>query len=258
MAPAATARKLSSVLPRAFSAGVLVTCLCCNQWQWRAFSNRGAGVRAPATARRATGSAVYPELARVEDLIYDSCVVMEGRQELECLRAWDKLTKFHVDAAHGCSLEEKMPCLVLNVLDRLCKGIDGTGLMLMQKVASTVLAWRSNFMDWDTAFAAADMDGSGEIDLEEFTAAMQSANAGMTRAEAKLVFDSAGANEDGLISKEEFTDFMDAHVLLEETLQDLQMDCVPRGQPDFYEYLRLSANGGDAGTSWAGLSRLMR
>lgn len=258
MAPAASARKLSSFLPRTFSACVLVTCLCCNQWQWRAFSNRGVGARAPATVRRATSAAPYPELARVEDLIYDSCVVMEGSQELECLRGWDKLTRFHVDAAHGCSLDEKMPCLVLDVLDRLCKGIDGGGLMLLQNVASTVLAWRNNFADWDTAFAAADITGSGEIDLQEFTAAMQSANAGMTRAEAKLVFNSADANEDGLISKEEFSDFMAAHVRLEETLQELQMDGVPKRQPDFYDYLRLSANSGDAGTSWAGLSRLMR
>eukprot|EP00418_Pyrodinium_bahamense_P091351 CAMPEP_0179041934 /NCGR_PEP_ID=MMETSP0796-20121207/16408_1 /TAXON_ID=73915 /ORGANISM="Pyrodinium bahamense, Strain pbaha01" /LENGTH=257 /DNA_ID=CAMNT_0020738305 /DNA_START=131 /DNA_END=902 /DNA_ORIENTATION=- len=195
----------------------------------------------------------YPELSRVEDLIYDSCVIKEGKQEIECLRTWDKLKRFHKDAALECNLDD-MRCVVLDVLDRLCEGIDGQeGLVLLNKVSAAVLAFRDKFTDWETAFTMADTDNSGDLSLNELIEAMKSVGAGMTDAEVKLVFVAADTNRDGVISKEEFSDFLTAAVF--EPLRDLQVDKVPKKQLDFNDYLHWSSAGRTE--SWAGLAKLV-
>mmetsp|Transcript_90104 Transcript_90104/g.209629 ORF Transcript_90104/g.209629 Transcript_90104/m.209629 type:complete len:253 (+) Transcript_90104:88-846(+) len=200
----------------------------------------------------AVGPEDYAELSRVEDLIYDSCIVMEGQQEMQCLRVWDKLKKFHKESALECNLDD-MRCVVLDVLDRLCKGIDGQdGLILLNKVSTAVLAFRQKFVTWDSAFEAADTDGSGDIDLDELIAFV---GPRMTRNEVKLVFVAADANGDGVISREEFSDFLTAAVFAEEPLRQLEVDPVPQKQPDFNDYLTWSTSG--RVQSWAGLSKLV-
>jgi len=199
----------------------------------------------------------YPDLSRVEDLIYDSCVVMEdSRSEIECLRVWDKLKSFHSDAALECNLDD-LRCVVLDVLDRLCSGIDGKdGLVLLNKVADAVLGFRKKFEQWDTAFAAADRDSSGKLTLEDLMAAMKDVKAGMTEKEVKLCFIAADANGDGVISREEFADFLTAAVFAEEPLRQLQVDSLPMKQPDLLDYVRWSSEGRTQ--SWAGLAKMVR
>lgn len=198
----------------------------------------------------------YPELTRVEDLIYESCVIKEGTQELECLRVWDKLKKFHGESALECNLDD-MRCVVLDVLDRLCKGIGGKdGLVILNKVSNAVLIFREKFADWERAFDAVDTDSSGDIDMAELIAGMKSVKAGMSDAEVRLVFMAADANGDGKISREEFSDFLTAGVFAEEPLRGLQVDAMPTKQPDFPDYLRWSTS--NRMGSWAGLAGLSR
>lgn len=190
---------------------------------------------------RASSAEDYPELSRVEDLIYDSCVVKDGEEALECLRLYDKLQKFHADSKVECSLDD-LRCIVLDVLDRLCKGIEGkNGLVLLSKVANTMSQFREKFGNWEEAFADVDTDGSGDLSLAELTAAIKKLNIDMTEKEVAMVFYAADANGDGVVSKEEFSDFMTAAVFAEEPLSAMQPDAMPKGQPSFEEYLKWSA-----------------
>jgi len=212
------------------------------------------GNAAPSRLRAASAAQDYPDLSRVEDLIYDSCVVMETSQELECLRVWNKLTSFHKDAAIECSLDD-LRCVVLDVLDRLCQGIDGKdGLIMLNKVSNAVLTFREHFTDWDKAFTAADRDQTGKLDLDDLIAVMKDVGAGMTNQEVSLCFVAADANGDGVISREEFADFLTAAVFAEEPLRELQVDNLPRKQPDIIDYLRWSSAGRTQ--SWAGLAKM--
>jgi len=193
------------------------------------------------TLKAAATADDYPELSRVEDLIYESCVVKDGEQALECLRLYDKLQKFHAEAKMECNLDD-LRCIVLDVLDRLCSGIEGkNGLVLLSKVANTMESFRTKFGNWDEAFAETDTDGSGELDLAELSAAIKKMNVGLTDKEVALVFFAADANGDGQISKEEFANFMTAAVFAEEPLRAMQPDSLPKGQPSFDEYLRWSS-----------------
>merc|ERR1719208_202511 len=98
----------------------------------------------------------YPHLSRVEDLIYDSCVIREDLQQTECMRVLDKLTKFHQQNAMECSVDD-LHCVVLDVLDRLCKNIEGKdGLILLNRVTGAVSLFKDRFKTWGEAFKAAD------------------------------------------------------------------------------------------------------
>lgn len=206
---------------------------------------------ASVVARAAVVAEDYPELQRVEDLIYDSCMLREGEQEMQCLRTLSKLTKFHEKSALGCNVDE-LNCLVLDILDRLCAGIHGSeGLVLLTRVTSSVLAFREKFSDWSAAFKAADTDGSGDLDLEELIAAMASVNSGLSDEQVKMIFFAADANGDGVISAEEFSNFLTAAVFAEEPLRELQVDNLPKKQPSFEEYLRWSMQGRSG--SWAAM-----
>lgn len=192
--------------------------------------------------RRATTNQ-YPELSRVEELIYDSCMIKEGEQQIECLRVADKLTKFHADTALECSLDD-FKCVVLGVLDRLCTQIQGQdGFILLNRLSSTVMAMREKFEDWEIAFAETDTDSSGDIDIDELKSMLKSMGTGLTESEASAIFFAADANGDGVISKQEFFDFMISAVFADEPLRAMQMDPLPRGQPNFEEYMRWTGRG---------------
>lgn len=201
-------------------------------------------------ARRAEGHD-WPELQRVEQLIYDGCMLREGEQEVQCLRTLSKLTEFHEQSSLECNVEE-LNCLVLDILDRLCAGIEGKdGLILLNRLTNAVLSFRAKFSDWSAAFKAADTDGSGDLDLPELIAAMKSADSGLTEKEVKMIFFAADANGDGVISSEEFSNFLSAAVFAEEPLRGLQVDSLPKKQPSFEEYLRWSMAGRSG--SWASM-----
>mmetsp|Transcript_31060 Transcript_31060/g.78605 ORF Transcript_31060/g.78605 Transcript_31060/m.78605 type:complete len:251 (+) Transcript_31060:97-849(+) len=192
-----------------------------------------------------------PELQRVEELIYDSCMLQDGEQEVQCLLALSKLTKFHEQAALECKVDE-FHCLVLDVLDRLCAGIQGSdGLILLNRVADAVLAFREKFSDLKTAFKAVDVDGSGDLDLDEFIAAMRSVDSCLTEEQVKMIFVAADANGDGAVCAEEFSNFLTAAIFVEEPLRRLQVDSLPKKQPTFEEYLRWSMSGRSG--SWAAM-----
>jgi len=189
----------------------------------------GPMMKTVATTRMALKASAedYPELSRVEDLIYDSCTLKEGGEALECLRLYDKLQQFHAEAKMECNLDD-LRCIVLDVLDRLCSGIQGkNGLVLLNKMGNVMEAFRSKFTDWDAAFEATDADQSGELSLAELTAAIKKMNINMTEKEIGLVFMAADANGDGKIQREEFSNFMTAAVFAEEPLKAMQPDAVP-------------------------------
>jgi hypothetical protein len=182
-------------------------------------------------------------------------MVKEGEQEIECLRTWDKLATYHAEAKLECNLDD-MRCIVLDVLDRLCKSIDGQdGLVLLNKVSSAVMGFRKKFVDWDAAFSAIDTDKSGALSLDELTEAMKTLDVSMTKSEVAAVFMAADANGDGEVSREEFSNFLTAAVFAEEPLRDLQPDKISMKQPNFEDYVRWSSSGNP---SWgASIGRLV-
>jgi len=213
--------------------------------EWTPFVAGAGGLKKPAglarVALKASAATDYPELSRVEDIIYESCIIKDGSEALECLRLYDNLQKFHGEAKAECSLDD-LRCIVLDVLDRLCLNIKGKdGLVLLSKVATTMETFREKFSNWEEAFKDVDTDDSGELSLAELTAAIKKFNISMTDNEIGMVFTAADANGDGSVSKEEFSNFMTAAVFAEEPLRAMQPDALPKGQPSFEEYLKWSA-----------------
>lgn len=248
-----------TALPALAAAATLALVLCRPHRWGQTFTGAARPVlRAPAAGlvARAAESKAYPELSRVEDLIYDSCMLYEEpREELQCLRTLDKLTKFHEKSKLECSLDS-FHCIVLDVLDRLCAGIQGRdGIVLLNRVASAVLSFRNKFVTWEQAFGKADHDGKGHLDVEKLTALMRSSQAGLTDEEVRAIFFAADANGDGSISPQEFSDFLTAAVFAEEPLRQLQVDPLPTKRGDLEDYLRWSSSGSSGG-SWSGLSRI--
>lgn len=204
------------------------------------------------TSSRGIKEGGYQNLERIEVMIYDNCVLKDGENELQCLRMLDKLQKFHEKTQIDCNLED-LSCLVLEVLDRLCEGIEGKdGLVLLNKVASAVLAFKDKFSHWDKAFD--DMDGAndGLITIKDFKSAMYQLEVGITDSEAGQIFYAADANGDGVVSKDEFADFLSAAVFAEEPLSELT-DRPPMKQPTFDEYLMWTMQSREGSVSWASL-----
>jgi len=202
------------------------------------------------TLLRASSAEDYPELSRVENLIYESCVLKEGAQEMQCLSTWDKLQNFHKEAKLECNLED-LRCVVLDVLDRICGNIKGQeGLIVLSKVANTMQSFRKKFNDWDKAFTDADTDGSGDLSMAELSAAINKMDVGLTEKEVSIVFMAADANGDGKVSKMEFSDFMTAAVFAEEPLSQISVDAPPKEKVDLdtEDLLRWSSTG----ASWMG------
>jgi len=196
----------------------------------------------------------YKELTRVENLIYDSCMLYEGEQEMQCLRVWDKLTKFHAHSSMECSLDN-LRCIVLDVLDRLCAGIEGKdGLILLNKVSSSVLSFRDKFNDVDAFFDEARQDNEEGIDFDSFKASMRTVDKWISEEEMSLIFMAADADGDGHLARDELSAFLTAAIFAEEPLRALEVDGIPKKRPELEDLLRWSTSGRT--TSWSGLARL--
>jgi len=227
---------------------------------WGFVNYSRASPQASAVQRRAGTSTYetdYPDLARIEGMIQDSCGVKEGEAEMNCLRMYDKLTKFHEKTSKECTLDN-LKCVVLDILDRLCSGIDsGDGTILLNRVSNAVGSLRSKFANWDKAFSHFDKDHSGAINQEEMTEMMKQMKVGLSDKETAICFFAADANGDGKISPEEFSNFMTAAVFAEDTLSEVDPDPVPRKMEKTEEFLAWAAK--DRDLSWgANLAKLYR
>jgi len=210
------------------------------------FVNYASRTQAPAVQLRARGGYEedYPNLVRVEGLIQESCAVKDGEAEINCLRMWDKLTKFHELTGKECNLDD-LKCVVLDVLDRLCIDIEsGDGTVILNRVSSMVSALRSKFTNWDQAFSHYDTDHSGGIDKDGMVEMMR-ANTCLTEKEIAMCFFAADANGDGLISPEEFSNFMTAAVFAEDTVDS---DPLPKKMKKTEDFLAWATR--DRDTSW--------
>lgn len=196
----------------------------------------------------------YPNLARVESLIQDGCQVKDGEAEIACLRMHDKLEKFHTKTSKECSLDN-LKCIVLDILERLCTGIDsGDGTIILNRLSGLVSTLRGKFTNWDKAFAHYDQDHSGGIDKKGIMEMLSGPDVGLTESEAALCFFAADADGDGLISSEEFSNFMTAAVLAEDTL-DMEADPLPKKMKRTEDFLSWASSGSDSswGSSLAGI-----
>eukprot|EP00929_Paragymnodinium_shiwhaense_P027472 TRINITY_DN1611_c0_g1_i1.p1 TRINITY_DN1611_c0_g1~~TRINITY_DN1611_c0_g1_i1.p1 ORF type:complete len:250 (-),score=95.65 TRINITY_DN1611_c0_g1_i1:470-1219(-) len=190
--------------------------------------SRGALRHVAVQRKAATYEDEFPNLARVEGMIHDSCMVKDGEAELKCLSMWDKLSKFHQTTKNECHLDN-LRCIVLDVLDRLCTGIDsGDGLVLLNRVSNVVTTLKDQFTNWDKAFAHYDTDRSGDISEKEMFDMLRKMNVGLTEKESAICFFAADANGDGKVTPQEFSDFMTAAVFAEETLKEIEADPVPK------------------------------
>eukprot|EP00929_Paragymnodinium_shiwhaense_P025055 TRINITY_DN15241_c0_g1_i4.p1 TRINITY_DN15241_c0_g1~~TRINITY_DN15241_c0_g1_i4.p1 ORF type:complete len:149 (+),score=23.26 TRINITY_DN15241_c0_g1_i4:98-544(+) len=121
--------------------------------EWLVGYRSVARTTAHAHVQRPAPAESYPNLARVEGMIQDSCGGKEGEAQEQCLRMWDKLTKFHEESEVDFNLDQ-LRSIVLYVLDRLCAGIQ-TGVVgpeLLDKVSTIVGSLRSKFTSCDNAF----------------------------------------------------------------------------------------------------------
>eukprot|EP00403_Amphidinium_massartii_P011363 CAMPEP_0178427824 /NCGR_PEP_ID=MMETSP0689_2-20121128/29946_1 /TAXON_ID=160604 /ORGANISM="Amphidinium massartii, Strain CS-259" /LENGTH=275 /DNA_ID=CAMNT_0020049547 /DNA_START=32 /DNA_END=859 /DNA_ORIENTATION=+ len=183
-------------------------------------------------------STSFKELSRVEELIYDSCMLKHtAALEAQCLRVWDRLTSFHRKASVECDLSG-IRCVMLTVLDRLCAGIhDIAGLDRLRSVSTALLAFRGQFVDAEAAFEAADVDRSGDIDPQELASLMDSIGCKLADDEVQIIFEAADADGDGIISKEEFLTFLAATVFAEAPLRELHPSEALAHLPGFEDYL---------------------
>jgi hypothetical protein len=211
------------------------------------FANYSVRSLAPAVQLRASYEESYPNLVRVESMIQESCAVKDGEAELNCLRMYDKLTKFHEATAKECDLDN-LKCIVLEVLERLCGGIEsGDGTVILNRVSSVVSSLRGKFTNWDAAFANYDTDNSGDIDMAEMSAMMKALKVGLSEKETAMCFFAADANGDGVISREEFSNFMTAAVFAEDTL-DMEADPLPKKMKSTEDFLLWATSDRDG--SW--------
>ena len=73
-------------------------------------------------------------------------------------------------------------------------------------------AYTMGGVDWKAAFEKFDADGSGELDEEEFVAAMKTGGyaAALSSADLSVLFQTIDASQDGVIDADEFASFMRA------------------------------------------------
>lgn len=171
------------------------------------------------TLRRARG--MYPELSKLEDKIAESCRVMYGQDGVECMKVYSKLVEAHFKAQEECDVDSNS-CQVLLVLDRLAWGTSGKdGLALLEQMLEAVEAFYSMFGNWGDAFSAIDTDGSGDIDQKELGAALRKTKPSITEMTIGRLFRAADTDLDGVINREEFSNFLMAGAFAAEPLKQL-------------------------------------
>lgn len=176
----------------------------------------------PKTRRGA--KAAYPELSNLEDRIYESCVVKDLDEEMDCMDVYSNLVEAHFQAQKECDADSSK-CALLRVLDRLAWGTKGTdGLQLLQQLRQSVEAiYQMHQSHWVDAVESLDTDHDGEISEVEFRAALRRLNPGITEETSGQIFRAADLNLDGAIDADEFADFLKAGAIVGEPLQKLKL-----------------------------------
>jgi len=78
---------------------------------------------------------------------------------------------------------------------------------------------------------------------------MNGLKVGLTEQETALCFFAADANGDGLLSPQEFSNFMTAAVFAEDTLSEMDPDPLPKKMKKTEDFLSWAQSGSD-GRSW--------
>eukprot|EP00913_Durusdinium_trenchii_P023971 g22513.t1 len=170
--------------------------------------------------------------SKLEDEIYESCVIGDSDLEMECLDVHSQLVETHFQAQKDCDADPSK-CALLRVLDRLAWGTTGSdGLQLLQHLRECVEAIHQMHQShWSDAFESLDTDHDGMLSEGEFRAALRTGfGQGVQRSakepfkkEAKQlparklspdlteqtsgqIFRAADLNLDGFIDRAEFAD----------------------------------------------------
>lgn len=163
----------------------------------------------------------YANLARLEDVILESCDVEDIDKQRDCMKTYENLLHMHFKSQQECDLES-MRCVVLDVIDRMTAGIaDKGGLKVLTHFRQTVDAFERNHGSRGDAFDRARGD-KDEIDKASFNAALRRAGLSLPDMTVDRLFMGADANHDGKIDESEFNDFMLAGVFAAEPLKLLE------------------------------------
>mmetsp|Transcript_70046 Transcript_70046/g.167333 ORF Transcript_70046/g.167333 Transcript_70046/m.167333 type:complete len:251 (+) Transcript_70046:66-818(+) len=182
-------------------------------------ASRSSQPRSSRTSLRA--KAAYPELSALEDRIYESCLVKDVDEEVECMDVYGQLVDAHFKAQQDCDVDPSK-CALLKVLDRLSWGTAGSdGLLLLQQLRESVEAIYQMFQFWNDAFLTLDTDGDGALSEEEFRSALRETNPNISDMTSGRLFRAADVNQDGFVDVEEFSDFLKAGAIAAESLQSL-------------------------------------
>lgn len=183
-------------------------------------SRTGLSSRSTRSALRA--KAAYPELSNLEDRIYESCIVKDFDEELDCMDVYSNLVETHFQAQKECDADSSK-CALLKVLDRLAWGTKGTdALMLLQQLRESVEAiYQMHQSHWNDAFESLDEDKDGRLSEREFRAGLRRLNPGISEETSGRIFRAADVNLDGVIDAEEFADFLKAGAIAGEPLKKL-------------------------------------
>lgn len=136
------------------------------------------------TAFRAIAGTLDSTIPTVDDLRTALCLTGRNPSVLQCQEAWDKVETEDLTATdRSINFEE-----FVDICDELP---------------------RPTKEDLLKAFQALDTDGSGSLDVDEFTKLLtQSGKEKMSKSEVEQIFREADANADGMLDYEEFVDMM--------------------------------------------------
>lgn len=164
----------------------------------------------------------YPNLSRLEDAILESCAVKDGEAGEECMQVYNKLIETHFKAQQECDVDSQR-CAVLNVLDRLARGITGKdGLVLLDQLREAVEALERMYSSWQHAFHALNEDKDEGLSREEFGRGLSSLGLKLSERTLDSLFLAADVDGDQKIGEQEFSDFLVAGVVAAEPLQALR------------------------------------
>jgi len=165
----------------------------------------------------------YADLSKLEDEIYESCVIGDSDLEMECLDVHSQLVETHFQAQKDCDADPSK-CALLRVLDRLAWGTTGSdGLQLLQHLRECVEAIHQMHQShWSDAFESLDTDHDGMLSEGEFRAALRKLSPDLTEQTSGQIFRAADLNLDGFIDRAEFADFLRAGAIAGEPLKKLK------------------------------------